>query len=121
MPVRSLHSSLIIWPDPDRVRRAAATWARAILDAHGDVLRAGYFGSYANACAGVGSDLDLIVVIEDGAAPPARRALRFDTTGLPVPADLLVYTQSEFQRLRDGGGRFAQELTAHAVWFERGS
>jgi hypothetical protein len=38
-----------------------------------------------------------------------------------VPCDLLVYTQGEFDALLARGGRFAEELTRRAVWFDRES
>ncbi len=65
----------------------------------GDVLSVGYFGSYARGDWGVGSDLDLVVVVKDSDLPFERRSAQWDTTSLPVPVDLLVYTQEEWQSL----------------------
>ena len=59
----------------------------------------GYFGSYARGDWGVGSDLDLVVIVDDSPEPFERRAARWDATGLPVPADVLVYTRAEWERL----------------------
>ncbi len=54
--------------------------------------------------------------------PFERRALDFDATGLPVPAELLVYTQAEWRRLMGEAGRFARTLAAETVWvYERGA
>jgi hypothetical protein len=39
--------------------------------------------------------------------------VEWDTTGLPVPADLLVYTWEEWQALV---GRFRDTLEREAVW-----
>jgi predicted nucleotidyltransferase len=84
------------------------------------VVRIGLFGSYARGDWGVGSDLDLIAVVDNSDVPLERRALSFDLLGLPVPADLLVYTVQEWDRLLAEGGRFARVVAAESVWlYER--
>jgi hypothetical protein len=35
---------------------------------------------------------------------------------MPVPVDLLVYTQEEWQSLVEGGEHFAQAVEKEAVW-----
>ncbi len=119
MPVRSLRSSVLRWPDADSVRGAAEAWARDLLATNPRVRRAGYFGSYAKGNAGVGSDLDLVVVVDETSEPVVRRGIAFETHRLPVPVDLLVYTEEELAALLASGTRFAGELRDHAVWFER--
>lgn len=119
MPVRSSSSSVLTWPEPDTVREAVEDWARAVADERDDVLRIGYFGSYARGDAGVGSDIDLVVVVEDATEPWPRRAASWDTTSLPVPAELLVYTRAEWDGL-DPGRRFGRMLREETRWvFER--
>lgn len=76
----------------------------------------GFFGSYARGDWGVGSDLDLIAVVAGSDQAFERRAVAFDLLSLPVPADLLVYTREEWERLQAGGGRFARTLSAEVVW-----
>ncbi|MCJ7796527.1 MAG: nucleotidyltransferase domain-containing protein, partial [Thermoleophilia bacterium] len=76
--------------------------------------------SYARGDWGVGSDLDLIAVVGESAEPFDRRGLAFDVLSLPVPAEILVYTQAEIERLRREGGRFARVLAGEVVWlYER--
>jgi predicted nucleotidyltransferase len=82
------------------------------------VVGIGYFGSYARGEAGVGSDLDLVVIPEGGQEPFERRSASLDTTALPVPADLFDYTLEEWSRLE--GGRFRSTLGRESVWvYER--
>jgi hypothetical protein len=95
MPVRSSGSSVLRWPDRDQVERAAGEWARRVAELRPDVRRLGYFGSYARGDWGVGSDLDLIAVVGESVEPFDRRGLAFDVLSLPVPAEILVYTQAE--------------------------
>lgn len=122
MPVRSSSSSVLRWPDRDTVDRAIRAWSADLIDNHPAVERVGYFGSYARGDWGVGSDVDLIAIVDRSAEPFTRRALAFDTLGLPVPADLLVYTASEWRRMRDEGVSFAIRVEREAVWvLDRGN
>lgn len=121
MPVRSLTSSVLRWPDAATVRQAVERWAAAAAARRADVLRIGYFGSYARGDWGVGSDVDLVVVVEGDEQPFVRRAAAWDATDLPVPADVLVYTAEEWQAL-SRQERFHQTLLREVVWvYERGA
>ncbi|MCL4503866.1 MAG: nucleotidyltransferase domain-containing protein [Deltaproteobacteria bacterium] len=114
MPVRSLNSPVLKWPEAQEVIKALKLWVEQLTKERGDILRVGYFGSYARGDWGVGSDLDLVVIIEKSNQPFERRAAEFDTLQLPVPADLLVYTQEEWKTLRPG--KFLRILEKEAVW-----
>lgn len=116
MPVRSLHSSVLKWPDRVQVDDAARAWAIDAARHHPELLRVGYFGSYARGDWGVGSDLDLVAVVQEAQEPFERRALSWDLSGLPIPAELLVYTVREWERMQAQGGRFARTLQREAVW-----
>jgi predicted nucleotidyltransferase len=116
MPVRSLNSSVIKWPDLQTVEQAVREWIGQQVAGGRDILRAGYFGSYARGDWGVNSDLDVILIVKNSELPFWRRALEWDVLGMPVPVDLLVYTQEEWQSLVEGGERFAQTVEKEAVW-----
>lgn len=116
MPVRSLRSSVFTWPARAVVLDAARAWAETEARRRPDVIRIGMFGSYARDDAGVGSDLDLVAVLRDTAIPFVRRAAAWDLTTLPVPAELLVYTEAEWQALQAAQTRFAQTLAGEMLW-----
>lgn len=115
MPVRLLNSSVLKWPDAQSVDRAVRQWADRIARQRSDVRRIGYFGSYARGDWGVGSDLDLVIILDDSIQPFEKRSSEWDTAELPVPADVLVYTQAEWRSLRHAE-RFYQTLMREAVW-----
>ena len=115
MPVRSLSSSVLKWPDAETVDQALRRWAEKLACDREDILKIGYFGSYARGDWGVGSDLDLIVVLERCDQPFVRRSSEWDTAELPVPADVLVYTREEWQSLSQQR-RFHKTWTREAVW-----
>lgn len=114
MPVRSLSSSVLRWPDATRVDRAVRRWAQRAVATRSDVLQVGYFGSYARGDWGPGSDLDVIVIVQGSPEPFQARAARWDATELPVPADVLVYTKDEWLALQQT--RFHQAVIREAVW-----
>lgn len=115
MPTRSSSSSVLVWPDRDAVDRAARAWARTIAAEHPEVVRIGYLGSYARGDWGVGSDLDLVMVVEHTDVPWKLRGASWDTTDLPVPADLLVYTEAEWDTL-DAASHFGKTLRDEVEW-----
>jgi hypothetical protein len=99
MPVRSLSSSVLKWPDAAAVVAALQMWAQVLSQTHPELQRVGYFGSYARGDWGVGSDLDVVIVVEHADAPFVGRGASWDATGLPVPTDVVVYTTAEWKRL----------------------
>ncbi|HLX07248.1 MAG TPA: nucleotidyltransferase domain-containing protein [Thermoanaerobaculia bacterium] len=107
---------MLKWPDRRAVEEAAAAWAARERLHHPGLIRLGCFGSYVRGNAGVGSDLDLIAVVESSAEPFERRALTWDLSSLPVPAEILIYTRDEWQRMDREGGRFARMLRREARW-----
>ncbi len=115
MPVRSLSSSVLKWPDAHIVDQAVRRWAEKVVQLRKDILRIGYFGSYARGDWGVGSDLDLVIVVKKADQPFEKRAIGWNLEELPVPADVLIYTEEEWQSL-DQRGRFYKKLMEEAVW-----
>jgi len=103
------------WPDVQTVDRAVRRWAERVGPAQKEALRIGYFGSYARGDWGVGSDLDLAVVVASSERPFERRGEMWDTTELPVSADVLVYTEREWEDL-SRRGQFYQTLAQEIVW-----
>jgi hypothetical protein len=63
----------------------------------------------------VGSDLDLLIIVESSRQPFERRGSEWDVAELPVPADVMVYTRDEWDSLR-ARGRFYQTIMQEAVW-----
>ncbi len=110
MPVRSLNSSVLKWPDAQTVERALHRWMEKVVRRRTDVTRIGYFGSYARGDWGVGSDLDLIIVLDHSEQPFTRRSVEWDTAELPVPVDVLVYTEEEWRSLNQERRQVSQAV-----------
>jgi len=48
----------------------------------------------------------------------AEASSEWDLSTLPVPADILIYTEQEWRELVAGGGRFARTIEKEAVWIQ---
>lgn len=116
MPVRSLRSPVLKWPDAHTVDQSVRNWAKEAAGQRKDVCRIGYFGSYARGDWGVGSDLDLVIILDQSEVPFEKRQLAWDTLALPVPNDLLVYTQAEWLTMAERNQFFFRTLNKEVVW-----
>lgn len=47
----------------------------------------------------MGSDRDVVILVEQTLLPLERRATEWDLTHLPVPADVLVYLPEEWEKV----------------------
>ena len=115
MSVKLSTSSVIKWPDKQTVDRAVRAWAEQIAAQHADVVRVGYFGSYARGDWGVGSDVDVLVLACVCQTPFERRSVLWDAMDLPVHADVLVYTLSEWASL-DAASQWRITIEDEVVW-----
>lgn len=116
MPVRSLSSSVLTWPRRDVVVGALTDWAATIAHREPRLLRVGYFGSYARGNEGVGSDLDVVLVVANDDKPPISRPVDWNLSSLPVPVDLLVYTRSEWAACDRAPSMLFDRIRREIVW-----
>lgn len=115
MPVRSLHSPILRWPNKAEVDAAFRAWAARLLASDPNVRRAGYFGSYSTGTWGVGSDLDIVLVVRADDRAPHQRT-RPETSQLPVDSDVLIYTEQEFATMLASTMRMGQVLRDEVTW-----
>lgn len=119
MPVRSLNLSVLKWPDSHTVFGAVREWAENLASLNPPVQGIGCFGSYARGDWGMGSDVDLLILVNHTDLPFERRALLFNASVLPVPADVLVYTVEEWNNLQKNSVS-VRKIAAEVYWvFQR--
>ena len=87
---------MLKWPDRKEVEDSPKKWIPKAIQNHSNVLKFGYFGSYARGDWGVGSDLDLVVRFIDTDEPFETRSLNWDLNDLPVQTELIIYTLDEW-------------------------
>ncbi len=116
MPVRSLNSSVLKWPDRETVGRKIREWAGKMLTRNSGVVGIAVFGSYAERRWGVGSDLDIVVLLDKSADPFAERSVEVHEGILPVPADILIYTIDEWKSMKSEGRRLVDAVEQNGIW-----
>jgi len=106
--VPSPNGSALRWPAAAEVLERAKCWAAT--------LAVGVFGSYGRGTAGVGSGLDLHLVLRHCNDPIWQRLRRWDTRDLPLASDLMVYGLSEWHTLPQWNPRHAEALRQDTLW-----
>jgi len=99
MPVRSLSSSVAVWPDARRVDEAVRRWATGVAKRRGDVRRIGYFGSYARGDWGFGSDLESLRHLTQSRANFSLVRLSLPAKRGPLIARLVEMSSTRFRSL----------------------
>lgn len=116
MPPPSSSGSVLRWPSAEDVLEQAGEWARRQAEGHPEVEAVGVFGSYGRGDAGVGSDLDLVLVLSECDLPVWERLRPWDTSALPLATDLLVYSRQEWDTLPEWNPTFAATLQRDLRW-----
>ena len=98
-------------------------WAVRMASDHPGLERVGVFGSYGRGEAGVGSDLDLLLIDGRASGPQRGRLLLWPLAELPLSCDALVLTPAEHAELLAGGSAMAEALERDCrwLWDQRGS
>jgi uncharacterized protein len=97
---RFLNSVVFKSIDRARIQDAVAEYARRLREAHPEILRIIWFGSWVTGLPTPGSDVDLCLVVSASDKPVRERVSDYLPPGFPVGVDLLVYTTEEFNQLR---------------------
>jgi predicted nucleotidyltransferase len=84
-----------------------------------ELERVGYFGSYAGGDCGVGSDLDVVIIVSTAPVPFHERPAQWDMLRLPVPVDLLVYTVADWTSVTAQPTHLAKALAKETHWVWR--
>lgn len=93
---------------------AARAWATGLSDRHPEIVRIGYFGSYARGDYVPGSDFDVLIEVSHSQVPQrSDRTDAFLPQRFPVGVELFVYTSDEVSQLRAAGSSFLAEAQRH--------
>ena len=102
-------------PGRARVLEAARRWAARLAASDAAVEAVYCVGSDARGDWGVGSDLDVIVVVSECDPSPVERRRRYEPTEVPVHCDVWVYTRAEWEALASHSPHLWKRLTAEAL------
>lgn len=95
----------------DRLSRVA----RTLGDRHPEIEAIYLFGSLARGDAVPGSDADLLIVVSQSIDPFLNRPVRYNTAGVGVGVDVLVYTREELDTLLEMGNEFTRQALREGV------
>ena len=100
---------------------AGRAWAQQLHRDQPEVVRVGYFGSYARGDYVPGSDFDVLIELSNGfsAADARRRAdrsARYRPDKFPVAMEVHTYTTQELAGMRAAGTSFLQTIDAEIRW-----
>jgi len=84
-----------------QVEQAVANYVAALREAHPEIERAIWFGSWVTGQPGPGSDVDLCLIVGASDKPARERTAALLPVGFPVGIDLFVYTRAEWERLSE--------------------
>ena len=99
VPDESSISARVRYRDPEAIRKAVHDYAREVRNGHPEIHSIRWFGSWARGDAGVGSDVDLCIIVNRSDKPRRDRIMDFLPRIFPVGIDLFVYTLTEFDAL----------------------
>jgi predicted nucleotidyltransferase len=116
MPVRSLSSAVLKWPDREEVLNKAVKLALKAAESDRSIKMIIAHGSIADPKRwGVGSDLDILLVVADSNRAFIERGRCYDFGSPGVPVDMSIYTVSEFKKLKDDGRSLAKKLEKNSI------
>ena len=116
MPKRCSGSVKITSVPRAELEAALRRWAETIGPERPEILRIGYFGSYAHGDHTPASDLDVVVLLGECDRPMLQRMLDYLPDGVPVGCEVFPYTADEVDRMRRDGRGWWREIETNAVW-----
>ena len=115
MPVKLLNSAILKWPDENTVLEKAKIWAQKTGSKNNNIAKISSFGSITTGRWGVGSDCDILIELEICSLPFMERSLGYNTSDIPVPVEIVVYTTGELIAMRKEGHRFMREFDRDSI------
>lgn len=94
------------------VEEAVSSYVAQLRRDHPEIERVIWFGSWITGLPTPGSDVDICLVLSASDKAPRERISDFLPLGFPVGFDLLVYTVSEFERLRQFSPGLYEAITS---------
>jgi len=116
MPKKSLNSVKKKSVDRDIVIDRLKEWAFQLAERHQEILKIGYFGSYARDDYTPSSDLDILIVVKSSEKPPHKRFLDYAIECFPVGCEIFVYTEEELEKKREFKKGWIHTILSEVQW-----
>jgi predicted nucleotidyltransferase len=101
--------------EKEKVWKALRELAAKLERSHPEIRRALVFGSLVHDRAVPGSDVDLLLVLDQSELPFLDRPARYRPEGFPVGLDVFAYTTDEIDKMLHEGNFFVKRALAEGV------
>lgn len=117
MPRTSSHSVRHDAVPRGRAVAAAEAWVAGLRSGHPEIVRVGYFGSYARGDYVPGSDFDVMIEVNRDDLPEMRhRADPYLPERFPLGLNVFVYSTRELAELRSNADGFVRAIDQEIQW-----
>ncbi len=100
-----------------RVVGAAKAWAGRLRREHPEIVRIGFFGSYARDDYVPGSDFDVLIEVTTSDQPRRNdRPAAYQPDDFPIGMEVFVYTTDELTRMRNEDAAFIKTIDREITW-----
>jgi len=112
MQTKSYGSVKITYFDKAGVWKALKVLAQDLSEQHPEIASVGVFGSLARGEAVPGSDVDLLLILDESDLPFIDRASKYRPRHFPAGTDIFAYTREEVERMLAEGNFFLKRALA---------
>lgn len=95
---------------------ALKKWSLNLKSMDKNIVKIGYFGSYATGDYTPASDLDILIIIKNSDKPFWRRSIDFDTSDIPVGCDIFCYTENEIEKMIENNNLWIKHILDKTVF-----
>lgn len=116
MQQQSSHSVRIIYFNKEIVWNALKQFVRELVKHNPEIKKILLFGSFAKGESVPGSDVDLLIVLEDSDKSFLNRVAKYMPNKFPVSVDVFPYTEAELETMVKEGNFFLRQALKEGVY-----
>ncbi len=116
MPKKSLNSVKIKSVNKKILIDRLKEWSYEAAKTHKEILKIGYFGSYARDDYTPSSDLDILIVVKHSNKPPHKRLLDYSLDYFPVGCEVFVFTEEEIRKKKESKKGWLNTILSEIQW-----
>jgi predicted nucleotidyltransferase len=116
MQRKSSDSVKVFFADKQKVTAELKQYADNLRRRRPEVLKVGFFGSYATDNFGPASDVDLIIILRKSDKRFLDRIPEYMPDNLSVGCDCFAYTTDEVERMQRDDNRWLRHILKEVIW-----
>jgi len=116
MPKKSSIFVKVFFADKQKVLSELSDYATKLKRMHPEVVKVGYFGSYATDTYGPASDVDLLIILKRSSKRFLDRIPDYIPDNLSVGCDCFPYTAEEIDKMKHDKNPWICHILKEVVW-----